>query len=376
MECKRFEEKLNSCVESGLSEDEIREFQDHLDSCPHCARALEDLKKTKAWLGRLGEIEPPPWFEQKIMQRVRLEQEKKTVWQKLFQPLHIKLPIQALATAVVVIIAVQVFRTVEPEVKTTIPAAPVPAPVSEIDRDPESSSAPEALAEKKKAPGAPLPAVPSEKKAVRQERVDRLKKEIPENAPKRAGDAPGPAARPATAPSAESIAGRTATAPSPSADLAGMQDSYEASKIQEYGSRLELAGDAALKAEKEQKSASPMKSYDAMSRKKAKAPKPGPALMAQSAQSVLIIINPHAPDTAMEDIRRLFKSFNAANVNASSEGGLITADVPAEKLQELSSQLARFGELRTIQTPSHVSGTVQVSINIGPPSAKADEKAR
>ncbi len=375
MDCKRFEDKLNSCVDNELPEGEIREFKHHLDSCPHCARALEDLKKTKGWLGRLDEMEPPAWFEQKIMQRVRLEQEKKTVWQKLFQPLHIKLPIQALATAVVVIIAIQVFRAVEPEVKTTIPAAPVPAPIAEVAGKSDSISAPAALAEKRKTPGAPLPAVPSEKKTARQE-VEQLKKDVSATPQEPVVSMAEPSAGQARAPSKESMVGHSAAPPSP-ADYAGMHDSYEANKAQAYGSRMEQAGAAAAKGKMEQEETAPAaKSYGAMSRKKAKAPKPGPALLAQSAPSVLIIINPHAPNTAMEDVGALLKKFNAENINAFSSAGVITADVPAERFEEFSTQLARFGVLRTVPSQSPASGTVHISINIGSPSNKADEKAR
>lgn len=377
MDCKRFEEKLNACVDDRLPEDEIREFREHLDSCPHCARALEDLKKTKGLLGGLEEIEPPPWFEQKIMQSVRLEQEKKSVWQRLFQPLYIKLPVQALATALVVIIAIQVFRAVEPEVRTTIAPAPAPAPVTEQSAKKDSAVAPAAVEAKKKAPAAPVAAAPSEVKPARQESRQQLKAEAPAAVAERAGAAPAePPARPAAAPSKQGIAGSMA-APSPSADYARAHDSYEANKMQAYRSRMEQADDAAVKGKKEQEETpASAKSYGAaVSRKKARATKPGAAVLAQSARSVLITINPHAPETAAGDITELLRKFAAANISAPA-AGVITADVPAERLAEFSAQLARFGELRTVPAPSPASGTVEVSINIGPPSGKADEKAR
>jgi len=78
----------------------------------------------------------------------------------------------------------------------------------------------------------------------------------------------------------------------------------------------------------------------------------------------------------MEDIRALLNKFNAGNINAIPSSRLITADVPAERLDEFSAQLARFGELRTVTAPSPASGTVHISINIDFPGSKADEKAR
>lgn len=391
MDCKQFEDRLNSSVDDGLSADELREFRDHLASCAHCARALEELKKTRAWLGRLEEVEPPPWFEQKIMQGVRREHERKSVWQKLFQPLYVKLPVQALATAVIVIIAVQVFRTVEPEVKQTIAPAPSPAPVAEVAGKADSAAAPPAAA--RKAPA--VPAAPAEAQPARRESSQQLRKEMPaislEPAGKPAMGMAAPAARPApAAPAKENIVGRS-EAPPPAFDQARLRQSYEADKMQAYGSAMEQ--EAAAKGKKdEEKAAASLKSVksaksaestgvagaagttDATSRKKAKASRPGTALSLQSARPVVVTIKPHAPDTAMADIRALLSQFNAANI--AELPGAITADVAAEKLAELSARLSRLGEVRTVPAQSPASGSIHISINIDSAAGKADEQPR
>jgi sorbitol-specific phosphotransferase system component IIA len=375
MDCKRFEDRLNSSVDNGLSADELREFRDHLASCPHCARTLEDLKKTRAWLGSLEEVEPPPWFEQKIMQGVRREHEKRSVWQKLFQPLYIKLPVQALATAVIVVIAVQVFRAVEPEVKQTIAPAPSPAPVAEVAGKADSAAAP---AEAPAAASSVRKAAPSEAGPVKKESVQQLKKETPAISPEPVGSLASPAARPAPAPAGENAVGRAAAPSAPAADHARMRESFEADKMQAYGPRMEQA--AAAKGKKdEEKAAAEMKSADSIGaadagRKKAKASRPGTALSLHYAQPVIITIKPHAPDTAMKDIGALLGQFNAANIKELP--GAVTADVPAENLAELSARLSRLGEVRPASPPSPASGSIHISINIDSAAGKADEKAR
>ena len=99
MECEGIREKLSAYLEGVLPPEEKRPIEAHLISCQQCSSAFEDLKKTGAFLKNLEEVEPPPWMTKKIMARVRAAQEKKRgILQKLFYPLHIKVPIESLAT--------------------------------------------------------------------------------------------------------------------------------------------------------------------------------------------------------------------------------------------------------------------------------------
>jgi hypothetical protein len=100
---------------------------------------------------------------QKIMTRVRAEaRPKKSLFQKLFYPLHIKLPIEAVATVLVIGLALYVYRDIQPEVRLA------QAPVGE--RTPQDSLKqlqpvpPSVKKDKKELPsrGVPSPAKPSE----------------------------------------------------------------------------------------------------------------------------------------------------------------------------------------------------------------------
>lgn len=125
MECKDIREKLSAYLEGSVSPEESRLIEEHLNSCQECRTSLEELKKAGELVKNLGEVEPPAWLTPKIMSRVRAEGEKKRgIFQKLFYPLHIKVPIEALATVLIAVTAVYVFRAVEPEMKL----AHLPAP--------------------------------------------------------------------------------------------------------------------------------------------------------------------------------------------------------------------------------------------------------
>jgi anti-sigma factor RsiW len=126
MTCKDIEHTLPAYLEDLLSPEEKMLTEEHLASCRQCSKALEELKRTEKLVRELEEVEPPPWFTQKIMSRVREEEKrKKGIIQKLFYPLHIKVPIQALATVLIAVLVIHVYRAGEPEMKAVItpPAA-------------------------------------------------------------------------------------------------------------------------------------------------------------------------------------------------------------------------------------------------------------
>jgi len=137
MECKGIREILSAYLEGIASLEEKRLIEEHLRSCQRCSTALEDLRKTGELLKGMEEVEVPPWFKQKVLSRVRAEEEsKRSILQKLFYPLHVKVPIQALATVLIVVLVVYVFKSVEPEMKKSIQS---PSTVEEVTSEDEVS---------------------------------------------------------------------------------------------------------------------------------------------------------------------------------------------------------------------------------------------
>ncbi len=66
----------------------------------------------------LKDVEPPAWLTQKVMAKIKAEvQPKKRIIQKLFYPLHIKLPLEAVVTALIAVITIYIFKTMQPEMK-------------------------------------------------------------------------------------------------------------------------------------------------------------------------------------------------------------------------------------------------------------------
>ena len=193
MECKGIREKLCAYLEGVVSPEESRIIEEHLNSCQECGTNLADLKKAEDLVKDLAEVEPPAWLTQKIMSRVRAEGErKKGIFQRLFYPLHIKVPIQALATVFIAVIAVFVFRAVEPEMKLAhLPGANQTGhhqrrsgETAPGDRDRFPSSAPKGPPSRtiqKENPPRSLPSRPALKKRQSRKRINPLFPVPPKN---------------------------------------------------------------------------------------------------------------------------------------------------------------------------------------------------
>jgi anti-sigma factor RsiW len=151
MTCNDIENRLPAYLENILSPEEKKNIEEHLASCSRCSRASEALKMAQGIVQNLAEVEPPPFFEQRIMSRVREEvAQKQGIFRKLFYPLYIKVPIQAFATLLVAVIAFSVYRTVIPELKDL---APPTITLTEPAKD-------QATVESRKAPVAPAAVTP------------------------------------------------------------------------------------------------------------------------------------------------------------------------------------------------------------------------
>jgi len=86
----------------------------HLAQCPDCRAELTDLQTVLRLVSSTPEVEPPPWMTARIMARIREQQAGKRSWlQRIFFPLHIKLPLEAVALLLVCVSGYYLSRTVE-----------------------------------------------------------------------------------------------------------------------------------------------------------------------------------------------------------------------------------------------------------------------
>ena len=118
MKCEDIQEKLSAYIDGVTSPEERAVIEEHLSSCHACKETLSDLEKTMSYVKNLEEVDPPVWLSQKVMTKVREEAApNEGILHKLFYPLHVKVPIQAIATILIAVSAFYIFKTIQPELR-------------------------------------------------------------------------------------------------------------------------------------------------------------------------------------------------------------------------------------------------------------------
>lgn len=105
--------------------EETKVAASHLEECASCRRTVRELQYSLNLLKELPEVEPPPFFEERIMADIRRKAyEKKGLWRRLFFPLEIKIPLQAVASILIAVLAFHIYDGGEPEIKSMGPLPP------------------------------------------------------------------------------------------------------------------------------------------------------------------------------------------------------------------------------------------------------------
>jgi hypothetical protein len=145
MECKDIQKRLSAYIEKAVTPQQKTAIDAHLKQCKRCRQDLADLKRTIEYVQKLEEVEPPAWLAQRVMARVRSEAEaKQRIWQRLFLPVHIKLPLEAIAVIFIAVGTIYIFKTMQPQMQL----AKIPTETKEMAPAPVT-------APKKEAPAAP-----------------------------------------------------------------------------------------------------------------------------------------------------------------------------------------------------------------------------
>lgn len=128
-----------------LSKTELALLEQHLAECRECRAELAELQLVLQVMRETPELEPPPWLATRIMAQVREEAASRTGWfARLFLPLKIKLPLEALALVMICATAWYIVQEVERSQQRlqAPPAAEAPAaaPAREADRVSEAEA--------------------------------------------------------------------------------------------------------------------------------------------------------------------------------------------------------------------------------------------
>lgn len=122
MECERVQDLLSEFLEGTMPEKERAGVAAHLRSCGTCANAAEGLENTIRMLRNLTPEKAPPELLEKIrMETARHAPEKADLWKRLFLPAHVKIPIEAAAVVLLVLLGYGIQQKEKPPLATLLP---------------------------------------------------------------------------------------------------------------------------------------------------------------------------------------------------------------------------------------------------------------
>jgi hypothetical protein len=140
MTCSETRDLLSAWLDQALEAHEREGVEAHLAGCPECRRELEGLRSTVSLLSRVEHARAPMGFVDKVMGEAYPAPWYRKLGRLVFQPLSVKLPLEAGAMVVIAVLGVYLLQGT-PEMKDA--ARPdVPAVTSRPDSPPASPPAP------------------------------------------------------------------------------------------------------------------------------------------------------------------------------------------------------------------------------------------
>src|SRR6266436_2078385 len=110
MNCEEVQKQLSDLLDKSLDIERAQEIQDHLAACSPCSAEMASLAEYQQLVSNLPTIEPPVGFTAGVMAKVREAVQPPTLWERLFLPLQIKIPLQATAVVLIASLAVYIYQ--------------------------------------------------------------------------------------------------------------------------------------------------------------------------------------------------------------------------------------------------------------------------
>jgi hypothetical protein len=121
MTCENASELINAYIDGLLSDEDRKSLEAHIASCSSCRVKLDELTKTVGLVKNLNSVVAPPWFSRQVMNKLNAEAEKdRSLLRKLFLPLYIKLPVQAIAAVAIAFLMIHIYQVAEPEISPNL----------------------------------------------------------------------------------------------------------------------------------------------------------------------------------------------------------------------------------------------------------------
>jgi hypothetical protein len=114
MNCDEIQTRLSEYAEKSLDAISAKGIELHLLSCSRCRVEAEGLAECMQQVAGLPMVDPPLGFIQRVMAHVHDIDKTPTLWERLFFPLRVKIPLQATAVVLVGALAIVLSQKKEP----------------------------------------------------------------------------------------------------------------------------------------------------------------------------------------------------------------------------------------------------------------------
>ena len=110
MNCEEVQKYLSDFLDKSLDVERTQEIEDHLAACSLCSEEVASLAECHRLVSGLPVVEPPVGFTNRVMAEVREAAHPASLWERLFLPLRIKIPLQATAVVLIAVLAAYIYQ--------------------------------------------------------------------------------------------------------------------------------------------------------------------------------------------------------------------------------------------------------------------------
>jgi hypothetical protein len=110
MKCEEIQRYLSDFLDKSLDNERARAIEDHLAACSRCSEEMTSLAECQRLVSGLPAVELPLGFTNRVMARVREAANPPSLWERLFLPLRIKIPLEATAVVLIAVLAAYIYQ--------------------------------------------------------------------------------------------------------------------------------------------------------------------------------------------------------------------------------------------------------------------------
>src|SRR5215831_18242189 len=110
MNCAEVQKYLSDFLEKSLDDERVRAIEDHLATCSLCSEELAGMAECQKLVSGLPIVESPLGFTNRVMARVREAAHPPSLWERLFLPFRIKIPLHATAVVLIALLAGYIYQ--------------------------------------------------------------------------------------------------------------------------------------------------------------------------------------------------------------------------------------------------------------------------